>query len=87
MCNSKQRNFILLFVFYLSILTNGFAQVGTVPINTPTGGFRIDGFLQKQGSVGDWLSGPGGNTAGGYVLDNAGFPVIPAAFDEYFDLW
>ena len=79
--------YVLAFLFYLSFFLKGISQVGTVPINTPTGGFRIDGYLQRQGAAGDWLSAPGLNQAGSYILDNTGFPVLPVSFDEYFDLW
>ena len=64
---------IIIFVFNFC-----FGQTGTVPVILPPGGFKIDGYLQRQGAAGDWLSGPGGNEPGTYLLNNNGVPVLPS---------
>jgi hypothetical protein len=64
-------------------------QPGTAPVSTPTNGFKIDGFLQRQSvDAGDWLAGPGGSEPGTFVLNNAGFPVVSFfGFVHSVDLW
>ncbi|MFV8346098.1 gliding motility-associated C-terminal domain-containing protein [Flavobacterium sp. ZB4P13] len=50
---------------------------GVAPVNPPTGGFSIDGNLQANTPIlgeGDWVAGPTGS--GGFVLDNAGIPLV-----------
>jgi len=70
----------LLSSFFIS--ENVFAQPGpgTAPVVPPTNGMAIDGFLQRQGTPGDWLAAPGGSTAGTYLFNSTapGTPAISA---------
>jgi hypothetical protein len=64
----------LLFLFFVLLFSSRtFSQ--TAPVNPPSGGFAIDGNLQANTSVGDWLKGTG---LGGFVLFNNGTAVDPA---------
>src|SRR5512136_1367774 len=57
---------------------------GVAPVTVPAGGFGIEGDLQANLGVGDWL--PGTNGTGG-VLDNAGNPLNPATTFHFTDLY
>src|SRR6185436_5320336 len=75
-------NFQLLIVlaigFFISVQTNGQSGYGTVPTDPiPIGGLRIDGFLQRQGTAGDWLAASGGSAAGTYLFNNDGTKAAP----------
>jgi hypothetical protein len=83
----KQFLFSLKMLFLSSILlfsSKTFGQIGSgvAPVNSPSGGFNIDGTLQVNSAIGDWLSGPGG---GGNVLDAAGVPLIPGTTFHLID--
>src|SRR4051812_47503166 len=89
--------FFLLFLFSDFKLTSQVLP-GLAPVNTPTGGFAIEGDLKANtptsgtGTLswlapnqGDWLSGPGGT--GGFVLDGTplGAPINPATTLHLYD--
>ena len=61
----------------LFISENIYSQAGTAPVVPPTGLMAIDGFLQRQGAVGDWLAAPGGSAAGTFLF-NSTAPGTPA---------
>ena len=84
-CTGLTKNVKLLVAFLLLgssfISKNVFAQgAGTAPVVPPTGFMAIDGFLQRQGGVGDWLAAPGGSAAGTYLFNSTapGTPAIVA---------
>ena len=81
---------VRLFVFFLFLNSLGlYAQIGSgiAPVNSPSGGFNIDGTLISNSSNGDWLDGTG---TGGYVLANSGTPINTKTtyhlYDEYNSL-
>jgi hypothetical protein len=84
------KNISLVFILAMTILLNtagkSLAQIGagTAPVNPPTGGFLIDGTLQANTGIGDWVSGTG---AGGFVLQNNGTPVNAGTTYHSVDLW
>lgn len=83
-CSYKKFTSFLILFFSLSSM---FGQAGNAPMQSSPqfpGPLAIDGFLQRQGSAGDWLSGPGG--AGNAIFTDAGVPLIPLCFhfrDQY----
>ena len=68
--NTLLRRFQLLLLVAIGffISAKSFAQSGVAPVVAPTGGMNIDGFLERQGSAGDWLAATGGSTAGTYLF-------------------
>jgi len=69
--------FFLLSSFFIS--ENIFAQAGTAPVSPPTGGMKIDGFLQRQtAGIGDWLKGTGLDGAGTFLFNDDGTPAVVA---------
>jgi gliding motility-associated-like protein len=64
-----------LFVSFLLLYSIGiYSQIGPgiAPVNSPNGGFNIDGTLSSNSAIGDWVSGSG---TGGFVLANSGMPL------------
>lgn len=82
---SLKKHFNLTALSLLSIVIIGKAQVA--PVISPTGGFSIDGYLERQGAAGDWLKGNSPlDVAGSYVFSSAGIPLLPYSF-RFVDLW
>jgi len=56
------------------------AQVA--PVISPIGGFNIDGYLERQGAAGDWLSGnPPFDAPGSFVFSSlTGIPSLPHSY-------
>ncbi|TAL42539.1 MAG: T9SS type A sorting domain-containing protein [Chitinophagaceae bacterium] len=78
---------LLLFVTTLVFIIS-YGQAGIVPVNPPTGGFSIDGYLQRQGPGGDWLEGPSGSPSGTFLLTDDLSPLFTgAAFTWAIDAW
>jgi hypothetical protein len=80
--------FILICTTLVSTLS--FGQSGNAPMqslpNFP-GPMAIDGFIQRQGTAGDWQAGPGGTT--NVVFTNNCVALVPLAYrliDPYNDL-
>jgi len=75
------KSLVTLFLFGILLFSSKtFGQAinpGTAPVNPPSGGFAIDGSLNANSSIGDWLDGSG---AGGFVLDNSGNPLGSTTF-------
>ncbi|MDI6034838.1 gliding motility-associated C-terminal domain-containing protein [Flavobacterium sp. LB2P84] len=63
--------FLLVILCFPSVIL---AQIGPgiAPVNTPTGGFNIDGTLISNTAAGDWVDGTG---TGGFILNNSGTPL------------
>lgn len=72
----KKLTFFL--ILFLSFLSSGFGQARNAPVqslpNFP-GPLAIDGFLQRQGTAGDWLAGPAGTD--NIIFTDAGIGLIP----------
>ena len=60
----------LFLVIFLLIAENIFAQAGTAPVLKPIGEMKLDGYLQRQSGVGDWLKGAGDLNGNGTYLFN-----------------
>jgi hypothetical protein len=73
--------FVLLAIgFFISVKADAQAGYGTVPTDPiPIGGLRIDGFLQRQGTAGDWLAASSGSPSGTYLFNNDGTKAAPFA--------
>ncbi|TWI43042.1 hypothetical protein IQ02_02909, partial [Flavobacterium glaciei] len=78
--------FFSFFLLFFLKLTTSIAQIGPgiVPINTPSGGFKIDGTLFANTAAGDWVDGTG---TGGFVLNNSGGPLNPGTTYHLYDLY
>jgi hypothetical protein len=67
---------LLLGTFFIS--QNVFSQAGTANVVAPVGGMKLDGYLQRQTGVGDWLKGAGAlNGAGTYLFNDDGTVAAP----------
>ena len=67
---------LLLCGFFIS--QNGLSQAGTANVVAPIGGMKLDGYLQRQTGVGDWLKGAGAlNGAGTYLFNDDGSIAAP----------
>lgn len=77
---------IILSIFFLPEIILG--QVGIVPLPIPTGGFNIDGYLERQSGAGDWLKGnPPFDAQGSFLFtSSSGSPVYPRSI-HWVDLW
>ncbi|MFE3869582.1 hypothetical protein ACFX5E_16085, partial [Flavobacterium sp. LS2P90] len=74
-------------IFLLSLSSIMLAQTigpGIAPVNSPTGGFNIDGSLIANSTTGDWVDGTG---TGGYVLANSGTPLNSGTTFHLYDLY
>ncbi|MFV8337055.1 gliding motility-associated C-terminal domain-containing protein [Flavobacterium sp. RSP29] len=80
------RLFTIFFLFFLSFSTVSLAQIGPgiAPINTPSGGFKIDGTLLANTTAGDWVDGTG---TGGFILNNSGGPLNTGTTYHLYDLY
>ncbi|MFV8340755.1 hypothetical protein ACNQGL_15975, partial [Flavobacterium sp. LB3P21] len=80
------RLFTTLLLFFLSFTTVSLAQIGPgiAPINTPSGGFNIDGTLFANTATGDWVDGTG---AGGFILNNSGGALNTGTTYHLYDLY
>ncbi|MBG6112182.1 gliding motility-associated-like protein [Flavobacterium sp. CG_9.10] len=77
--------FYYFLVTFLSFSSGILAQTigpGIAPVNTPSGGFSIDGTLKADTNTGDWVDGTG---TGGFVLANSGAPLISGTTYHLFD--
>lgn len=74
---------ILFLLISVSLGITSFSQSTTIPVFSPSGGFRIDGYLQRQGEAGDWFAGPGGSATGSFIFDDAGNSFAL----HYIDRW
>src|SRR6187551_3187180 len=74
-----QRLFIMICTSLVSTIS--FGQAGNAPMqslpNFP-GPMAIDGFIQRQGTAGDWQPGPGGST--NVVFTNSCVALVPFAY-------
>ena len=77
----------LLMVFLFS--SNTFGQPGTAPGVPPTGGMKIDGYLQRQTAAGDWLRNVslGLTGAGTYLFNDNGTPAVGGIIFHLTDLY
>lgn len=68
--------FLLVFLF---IAENIFGQAGTANVVAPTGGMKLDGYLQRQTGTGDWLRNTslGLTGAGTYLFNDDGTIAAP----------
>ena len=68
-------------ILLLSLCSTALGQLGNAPMRILPqfpGPLAIDGFLQRQGSAGDWLSGPGGTD--NVIFTDAGVALVPLCF-------
>ncbi|MDZ4329340.1 MAG: hypothetical protein U0945_02000, partial [Flavobacterium sp.] len=80
------RLFTIFLLFFLSFTTVSLAQIGPgiAPINTPSGGFNIDGTLIANTASGDWVDGTG---TGGFILNNSGGALNTGTTYHLYDLY
>ncbi|PIF63104.1 gliding motility-associated C-terminal domain-containing protein [Flavobacterium sp. 11] len=80
------RLFTIFLLFFLSFTTVSLAQIGPgiAPINTPSGGFNIDGTLIANTAAGDWVDGTG---TGGFILNNSGGALNTGTTYHLYDLY
>ncbi|WP_338648446.1 gliding motility-associated C-terminal domain-containing protein [Flavobacterium sp. KS-LB2] len=78
------RLFSIFLLFFLSLTTVSLSQIGAgvAPINTPSGGFNIDGTLIANTAAGDWVDGTG---TGGFILNNSGGPLNTGTTYHLYD--
>ncbi|MDI1306423.1 MAG: T9SS type A sorting domain-containing protein [bacterium] len=80
--------FLLICFLFFSAQINAQVLPGIATVNTPTGGFQIEGDLQANTPIsgkGDWL--PGVSGSGGSVLTAAGTPVNALTTFHLTDLY
>ena len=74
-----------LHILYLTVIASAFGQGGNAivyPSSAFPGPFAIDGFLQRQGTAGDWAAGPGGTN--NFIFSDNGNTLVPGCF-RFFD--
>src|SRR5258705_5080586 len=76
---------ILFLLISASLGITNFSQPTTLLVGPPSGGFRIDGYLQRQGEAGDWFAGPGGSAPGSFIFDDAGNSFALHFIDRWND--
>ena len=76
----------ILIILYTDVIS--FGQAGVVPLSTPTGGFRIDGYLERQTTAGDWVKGNAPLDApGSFLFSSAGASLYPRNTYRITDLF
>jgi gliding motility-associated-like protein len=81
---NSTRLFTIFLLSFLSFPLVTLAQIGPgiAPVNSPSGGFNIDGTLIANSAVGDWTDGTG---SGGFILANSGVPLNAGTTYHLFD--
>ncbi|MFV5686681.1 gliding motility-associated C-terminal domain-containing protein [Flavobacterium sp. GB2R13] len=81
---NSTRIFAIFLLSFLCFPTVILAQIGpgTAPVNSPAGGFNIDGTLIANTAVGDWTDGTG---TGGFILANSGVPLNSGTTYHLYD--
>lgn len=92
-CTELTKNVKLLVAFFLLgsffISENIFAQAGTANVVAPTGGMKLDGYLQRQtAGIGDWLKNSSLSLtgAGTYLFNDDGSVAAPYTDAQYSGL-
>ncbi|MBP6182665.1 hypothetical protein, partial [Flavobacterium sp.] len=81
---NSTRLFTFFLLSFLSIPLVILAQIGPgiASVNSPSGGFNVDGTLIANSTTGDWVDGTG---SGGFILTNSGAPLNVGTTYHLFD--
>ncbi|TDE49288.1 gliding motility-associated C-terminal domain-containing protein [Flavobacterium sp. GT3P67] len=83
---NSTRLFAIFLLTFLSFPLVTLAQIGPgiAPVNSPSGGFNVDGTLIANSATGDWTDGTG---TGGFILNNSGGALNTGTSYHLYDLY